>query len=295
MSNHEINGFPSSNDFGLNEENKNNSSDFEMRHGPSSNDFNRDKESQEGLTFNWFNLFLGVAICFFLSQEGGFLSNNWTIYIYLAIAVILHELGHVIFGKTFGCHIKEMQVFFLEFVSYKAKQDFAGSSWRNIKWSLGTIPLGGVTVFESRNSRGVETSDEFGTRNPDRMMASSPYIEDKPAWQRMLVSAGGVLFNLATFLIIYFALPYLSEEYYRMLSPLMSLSLILAVLNILPIYPLDGGAIVFALYEIIAGKKPSAGFTRICGWIGFIFIVLFFWVFPEWLSGILDSVFKVLF
>ena len=82
---------------------------------------------------------------------------------------------------------------------------------------------------------------------------------------------------------------------YVSFRPLALMSLFIAVLNILPIYPLDGGAIVFALYEMITGKKPSPGFTKVCGWIGFIFIVLFFWVFPEWLNGILDSVFGLFF
>ena len=82
----------------------------------------------------------------------------------------------------------------------------------------------------------------------------------------------------------------MSVESNSLLWPLTTMSLFLAVLNILPIYPLDGGAIVFALYEIITGKKPSAKFTQICGWIGFAFIVLFFWVFPEWLNSILGKV-----
>ncbi|MCR5131965.1 MAG: hypothetical protein K6C10_10980 [Prevotella sp.] len=57
----------------------------------------------------------------------------------------------------------------------------------------------------------------------------------------------------------------------------------------------EGGAIVFALYEMMTNKKPSPGFTKVCSWIGFVFIVLFFWVFPEWLDGILDNVFALFF
>ncbi|MBR5083965.1 MAG: site-2 protease family protein [Prevotella sp.] len=125
--------------------------------------------------------------------------------------------------------------------------------------------------------------------------AASPYIDDKPAWQRLLISAAGVLCNIATFLILYFILPHISSESTNFLWPLIAWSLILAIINILPIYPLDGGAIVFALYEIITGKKPSPTFTNVCGWIGFIFIILFFWVFPEWLGGIIERVFDMLF
>lgn len=264
-----------------------------MEPTPPSSDLNDKKKNQDGFTLNWFNLFLGVAICFYLSQGDSVFSSNWTFYLYLAIVVVIHELGHVIMGKSFGCHIKQMQVFFLPFITYKPRHDSGGNSWRDITWSLGVLPLGGVTVFKSRGEDDGVTDMEMRSRWKEMVSASSPYIEDKTAWQRLLISAGGVLFNIATFLVLYFALPHMSIEYYDYLGPLTTLSLVIAVLNILPVYPLDGGAIVFALYEMVTGKKPSPRFTTVCGWIGFIFIVLFFWVHPEWLDGILNSVFRL--
>ena len=166
-----------------------------------------------------------------------------------------------------------------------------GNSWRDITWSLGVIPLGGVTMFKSRASGGRDGRDPRMELTP----AASPYIEDKPAWQRLLISAAGVLFNIVTFLILYIVMPHMSSECLTFFWPLIYLSLMLALLNILPVYPLDGGAIVFALYEIISGKKPSPAFTKACGWIGFIFIILFFWVFPGWLNGIIDFVYRLFF
>lgn len=251
---------------------------------------------KDGFTFNGFNLFLGLALLFWFSK-GSIITGDWTFYLYLAIAVIIHELGHVIMGKSFGCIIQEMQVFFLCIISYKPREATEGSSWKNIRWSLGALPLGGVTIFKSKASSGDE---EIKSEEPENIEKStdpiiSPYIEDKPSWQRMLISAAGVLFNMATFFILYIALPHLPAEYRAAMGPLMSLSLILAVLNILPIYPLDGGAIVFSLYEMITGQKPSDSFTRACSWIGFIIIILFFWVFPEWLDGLLSSVFGLFF
>lgn len=272
--------------------------DTDMETASPSSENEDDKEPQEGFTFKWFNLLIGVVLC--LSMGNSLLTDDWTFYLYLAIAVIIHEMGHVVMGKTFGCHITEMQVFFLPFVSYKPRTDVEGSSWLDIKWSLGVLPLGGVTMFKSRESRNEDDADaddvdgmETGGREMVFDPATSPYIEDKTAWQRLLISAGGVLFNIATFLIIYYALPSSFFEDSDPLHPLAVLSLILAVLNILPVYPLDGGSIVFALFEIITGKKPSPGFTTVCGWIGFIFIILFFWIFPEWLGGILQSVFRM--
>lgn len=255
----------------------------------------KDKKPKDGFTFNWFNLFLGLALFIGLSYDRTFFTNDYSFYIYLAIVVVIHELGHVIVGRSFGCIIKEMQVFFLSFVSYKPTQDSEGSTWRKIRWSLGVLPLGGVTVFKSRNLVYENNEDTLTWKRVSEAPVASPYINDKPAWQRLLISAAGVLFNIATFIILYFSLPYMSLGFNDLLHPLMSLSLLLAVLNILPVYPLDGGAIVFAIYEMITGRKPSQMFTNVCGWIGFVFIVLFFWVFPEWLSGILDGVFGLFF
>jgi len=267
----------------------------DMHMEPSSSTPDDDQEPQEGLSFKWVNLVIGVAICLAIGSNA--LTDDWIFYIYLSIVIVIHEMGHVIAGKSFGCVIKEMQVFFLPFISYKPKQDSEEGSWRDIKWSLGTLPFGGVTIFKSRESKNEDDEDGLETGNPVMELepATSPYIEDKPAWQRLLISAAGVLFNIATFLILYYVLPLVSFVEYDFVRSLSILSLILAVLNILPVYPLDGGAILFALYEMITDKKPSQGFTTACGWIGFIFIILFFWVFPEWLGGILNSVFQIFF
>ena len=294
MNENEINNHSLESDSEPSEEWGNQEPDNYMELTSSSSDQNDNEEPQDGLTFKWVNLFWGVAIFIILSQ-GNIFSGDWRFYIYLAIVVIIHELGHVVVGKSFGCHIKELQVFFLPFVSYKSQQVSEGNSWKNIKWSLGVLPLGGVTVFKSRKLK--DENDEFGVDDVEAYSSATatPYIEDKPAWQRLLISAAGVLFNIATFAILYIALPYLSVECDVFLRPLMVISLLLAVLNILPIYPLDGGAIVFALYEMITGSKPSPAFTNICGWIGFVFIILFFWVFPEWLNGILDRIFSMFF
>ena len=245
-----------------------------------------DKQPQDGLTFNLFPFLIALAAGIWYYTSG----NDWIYILCLAIVVVIHEMGHVVVGKSFGCLITEMQVFFLPFLSYKPKQIPGGSAWRDITWSLGVLPFGGVTVFKEGEARfygyGITMKLPGNT---------SPYINEKPAWQRLLISASGVLFNLATFIILYLALPYLPVAWYGPCRTIASLSLILAVLNILPVYPLDGGSIMFAIYEMITGKKPSQQFTKVCGMIGFFFIILFFWVFPEWLNGIVDGVLNIFF
>ena len=51
------------------------------------------------------------------------------------------------------------------------------------------------------------------------------------------------------------------------------LSIILAFMNILPIPALDGGYILFLLYEMITGRKPSDKFLEYAQYVG-MFILL---------------------
>jgi regulator of sigma E protease len=50
------------------------------------------------------------------------------------------------------------------------------------------------------------------------------------------------------------------------------ISLILAFMNFLPIPMLDGGYVVFILYEMITGKQPSDRFMEVTNYIGMIFL-----------------------
>lgn len=51
------------------------------------------------------------------------------------------------------------------------------------------------------------------------------------------------------------------------------LSLILAFMNLLPIPALDGGHVMFLLYEMVTGQKPSDRFMEIATIIGFVIVI----------------------
>lgn len=51
------------------------------------------------------------------------------------------------------------------------------------------------------------------------------------------------------------------------------LSIILAFMNILPIPALDGGHVMFLLYEMISGRKPNDKFMEIAQMIGFFILI----------------------
>ena len=60
------------------------------------------------------------------------------------------------------------------------------------------------------------------------------------------------------------------ERFWKMTA---ILSLILAFMNLLPIPALDGGHVIFLLYEMVTGRKPSDRFLEIATIAGFVFVI----------------------
>lgn len=67
-----------------------------------------------------------------------------------------------------------------------------------------------------------------------------------------------------------------SWEWYSFWNLTAFLSVMLAILNLLPIPALDGGHIVFLLYEAMTGKAPKTKILEIAQLIGFIIIIVLF-------------------
>jgi len=72
------------------------------------------------------------------------------------------------------------------------------------------------------------------------------------------------------------------------------LSIMLAFMNLLPIPALDGGHVVFTLYEIITGRKPSDKFLEYAQITGFIILIALLLLangndIYKWLTGYFDA------
>lgn len=65
-----------------------------------------------------------------------------------------------------------------------------------------------------------------------------------------------------------------SWNWYQFINILAMLSIMLGVMNLIPIPGLDGGHILFTLYEMITGHKPSDKFLIVAQWIGMILLLL---------------------
>ena len=63
-------------------------------------------------------------------------------------------------------------------------------------------------------------------------------------------------------------------DWYQFLSIIALLSIMLGVMNLIPIPGLDGGHILFTLYEMISGKKPSEKFLLVMQIIGMMLLFM---------------------
>ena len=63
-------------------------------------------------------------------------------------------------------------------------------------------------------------------------------------------------------------------DWYRFWSITALISIMLAVMNLLPIPGLDGGHALFTLWEIITRRKPSDKFMEIMQWIGLVLLLI---------------------
>lgn len=110
----------------------------------------------------------------------------------LSILVIVHEFGHFLFARLFKIRVEKFYLFFNPWFSlfkFKPKNS-------DTEYGIGWLPLGGY----------VKISGMIDESMDKEQMALPPQpweFRSKPAWQRLLVMVGGVLFNFILAIIIF--------------------------------------------------------------------------------------------
>lgn len=129
----------------------------------------------------------------------------------LAFLVVIHELGHYTFARIFGIRVEKFYLFFNPWFSlakWKPRPRRDGRpSWRDTEYGIGWLPLGGYCKIAGMID---ESMDKEQMQQP-----AQPWeFRSKPAWQRLLVMLGGVLFNFILAIIIYAAMAFAWGEKY---------------------------------------------------------------------------------
>src|SRR6476469_8357834 len=118
-----------------------------------------------------------------------------------SILVILHELGHFLPAKWFGCRVDKFYLFFNPWFSLAKKK--IGET----EYGLGWIPFGGYVKIAGMVD---ESMDKEQMKAPPQ-----PYeFRSKPAWQRLIIMLGGVTVNVILALIIFIMITWVwGDEY----------------------------------------------------------------------------------
>ena len=108
----------------------------------------------------------------------------------LSILIALHELGHFIPARIFGCRVEKFYLFFD--VKYSLFKKKIGETVYGIGW----LPLGGYVKISGMID---ESFDKEQMQKPPK----SWEFRSKPAWQRLIIMLGGVTVNLLLGFFIY--------------------------------------------------------------------------------------------
>lgn len=121
----------------------------------------------------------------------------------LGVLILIHELGHFAFAKLFKIRVEKFFLFFdaggIKLFSTKSKWFVKlcpkAAEWET-EYGIGWLPLGGYCKIAGMIDESMDTEQ----------MQSEPQpweFRTKPAWQRLFVMAGGVLFNFILAIVLF--------------------------------------------------------------------------------------------
>lgn len=108
----------------------------------------------------------------------------------LSILIVLHEFGHYITARWFGCRVEKFFLFFDPWFALVKKK--VGDTVYGIGW----LPLGGYVKISGMMD---ESMDKEAMKQPPKDYE----FRSKPAWQRLIVMLGGIIMNVLVAFIVY--------------------------------------------------------------------------------------------
>ena len=110
----------------------------------------------------------------------------------LSLLVLIHEFGHFLFSRIFKVRVEKFYLFFdwgFSLFKWKPKNS-------DTEYGVGWIPLGGYCKISGMIDESMDTEQMKQPMQPWEFRA-------KPAWQRLLIMIGGVMFNFILAMFIY--------------------------------------------------------------------------------------------
>ena len=124
----------------------------------------------------------------------------------LGLLILIHEFGHFFFAKLFGIRVDKFYLFFdawgVKLFSTKSKWFLKicpkAAEWET-EYGIGWLPLGGYCKIAGMIDESMDTEQLKSEPQPWE-------FRSKPAWQRLFVMAGGVLFNFLLAIVLYISI-----------------------------------------------------------------------------------------
>lgn len=110
----------------------------------------------------------------------------------LSLLILIHEFGHFLFSKIFKVRVEKFCLFFdpwFTLFKFKPKKS-------DTEYCIGWLPLGGYVKISGMIDESMDTEQ---MKQPEQPWE----FRSKPAWQRLLIMIGGVLFNFILAIFIY--------------------------------------------------------------------------------------------
>ena len=110
----------------------------------------------------------------------------------LSLLVIIHEGGHFFFARVFKTRVEKFCLFFdpwLTLFKFKPRHS-------ETEYAIGWLPLGGYVKIAGMIDESMDTEQMKQPAQPWE-------FRSKPAWQRLFIMIGGVVFNVLLAFVIY--------------------------------------------------------------------------------------------
>ncbi len=109
----------------------------------------------------------------------------------LSFLVFIHELGHFLFARLFGTRVERFFLFFDAFGIALWKKKIGDTVY-----GIGWLPLGGYVKIAGMIDESLDTTSQQSDPKPWE-------FRSKPAWQRLIIILGGIIFNIIAGFVIY--------------------------------------------------------------------------------------------
>jgi len=109
----------------------------------------------------------------------------------LSLLVFVHELGHFLAAKMFGMRVHKFYIFFDAW-----GKKLWSTTKKGTEYGIGWLPLGGYVKIYGMIDESMDKE----------AIAAEPQANEfrsKPAWQRLIVMLGGIIFNIILGVIIF--------------------------------------------------------------------------------------------